>query len=110
MPKVVFAHELPACECCGEPWCPVHAEHYADCPCVGPDSQPMNITLETVSRHPPEAETNCIHAQRLYETRLTHLGACFVRVLIEGECRHVIQFDDAGTPSVSTPPPPDRPA
>ena len=36
--RIVFAHELPECECCGEPWCPVHAEHYADCDCIGPDN------------------------------------------------------------------------
>ncbi len=34
--RIVFAHELPECECCGEPWCPVHLEHYADCACLGP--------------------------------------------------------------------------
>ena len=34
--RIVFANELPECECCGEPWCAVHVEHYADCDCVGP--------------------------------------------------------------------------
>lgn len=34
--RIVFAHELPDCKCCNEPWCPVHMEHYADCGCVGP--------------------------------------------------------------------------
>lgn len=34
--RIVFASELPACECCGEPFCPVHLEHYAECACVGP--------------------------------------------------------------------------
>jgi hypothetical protein len=34
--RIVFAHELPECECCGEPWCAVHLEHYADCDCIGP--------------------------------------------------------------------------
>lgn len=27
--RIVFAHELPECECCGEPWCPVHLEHWS---------------------------------------------------------------------------------
>ena len=34
--RVVFASELAPCECCGEPWCQLHEEHYADCECVGP--------------------------------------------------------------------------
>lgn len=34
---MVFAGDLPLCECCGEePWCPIHEEHYGDCVCVGP--------------------------------------------------------------------------
>ncbi|MGV3707979.1 MAG: hypothetical protein ACO1Q7_03995 [Gemmatimonas sp.] len=34
---VVFAGDLPVCECCGEePWCVEHAMHYADCICLGP--------------------------------------------------------------------------
>lgn len=37
--SIVFAADLPLCECCEEPWCPVHAEHYADCPCLGPNSE-----------------------------------------------------------------------
>jgi hypothetical protein len=36
--RVVFAHELPGCDCCGEPWCPIHAEHYAECGCIGPSN------------------------------------------------------------------------
>jgi hypothetical protein len=34
--KVVFAADLPECECCGEPFCEKHAQHFADCECVGP--------------------------------------------------------------------------
>ena len=34
--RIVCADELPRCECCDEPWCPTHAEHYADCACIGP--------------------------------------------------------------------------
>lgn len=35
MVRIVFASDLPKCDC-GEPWCPVHFEHFADCACVGP--------------------------------------------------------------------------
>lgn len=37
--RVVFAADLPPCECCGEPWCPVHLAHFADCPCIGPTEE-----------------------------------------------------------------------
>ncbi len=34
---VVFASELPLCECCGEErWCEKHEMHYGDCVCLGP--------------------------------------------------------------------------
>ncbi len=36
--RIIFADELPECECCGEPWCIVHMEHYAECDCIGPDN------------------------------------------------------------------------
>jgi hypothetical protein len=36
--RVVFAGELPECDCCGEPWCAIHARHYAECSCVGPSN------------------------------------------------------------------------
>lgn len=35
---IVMASDLPECECCEEPWCPTHDQHYADCECVGPDN------------------------------------------------------------------------
>ena len=34
--RVVFASELPKCDCCGEPFCPKHKKHYAECECIGP--------------------------------------------------------------------------
>lgn len=35
--RVVFAADLPLCECCGEEaWCPEHRKHFADCACIGP--------------------------------------------------------------------------
>lgn len=33
---VVFAMELPDCECCDEKWCPLHEAHYFECDCIGP--------------------------------------------------------------------------
>jgi hypothetical protein len=36
---IKLAAECPACECCGEPWCPDHKQHYSDCPCPGPHSE-----------------------------------------------------------------------
>jgi len=34
--KVSYAADMVECECCGEPYCPEHGDHYADCGCVGP--------------------------------------------------------------------------
>lgn len=39
---VKLASSCPACACCGEPWCEIHQEHYADCPCPGPMSDPAD--------------------------------------------------------------------
>ena len=36
---VLLASDLEACPDCGEPWCAVCAEHYADCRHPGPDSE-----------------------------------------------------------------------
>jgi len=33
---VVFAADLPKCDCCEDAWCPKHNQHFADCPCLGP--------------------------------------------------------------------------
>lgn len=35
--RIIFACDLPQCDDCEETWCPLHAMHFADCPCVGPD-------------------------------------------------------------------------
>jgi hypothetical protein len=35
---IIHADELPKCEDCGEPWCPTHKKHYADCDCIGPSN------------------------------------------------------------------------
>ena len=37
---VLFAADLPLCECCEEPWCPECQEHFADCAHPGPHSEP----------------------------------------------------------------------
>src|SRR4249920_1561040 len=34
--KVVFADDCEPCEGCGEPWCKIHRDHFANCPCIGP--------------------------------------------------------------------------
>jgi len=36
--KIVFADEMRSCQCCGEPYCDEHGEHYSDCGCVCPDN------------------------------------------------------------------------
>lgn len=48
--KIVFAHELPVCECCEEElWCPIHEMHYADCECVGPmNAEEEGYTLKEI--------------------------------------------------------------
>lgn len=34
--RVMLAADMLECESCGEPFCPEHSEHYADCACLGP--------------------------------------------------------------------------
>jgi len=34
--KVVFAADLPKCDCCDDAFCPKHKMHFADCSCIGP--------------------------------------------------------------------------
>ena len=41
--EVVFASECKLCDMCGEPICPACNEHYAECPCPGPDSDPLDV-------------------------------------------------------------------
>lgn len=36
--RVYWQDELPACPCCGEPYCPICDDHHADCECPGPTS------------------------------------------------------------------------
>lgn len=43
---VVWAHELGECDCCGEPWCDKHNDHYADCECRGPMDDAEHERLE----------------------------------------------------------------
>jgi len=44
---VKYALLLPHCECCEEPWCPEHEEHFADCDCIGPTQD--DVTYKTIS-------------------------------------------------------------
>ena len=44
--RVVWAGDLDACECCGEPWCDDCSEHYADCACPGPTSEFEFVELD----------------------------------------------------------------
>lgn len=37
--KVKEAADCPTCPDCGEAFCEEHNEHYAECPCIGPDSE-----------------------------------------------------------------------
>jgi hypothetical protein len=39
---VVYAGDLPVCECCDEPFCPTHNDHYADCSCFGPTQDDLS--------------------------------------------------------------------
>jgi hypothetical protein len=34
--EVVYAIDCTPCDCCGEPYCLKHEEHYADCSCISP--------------------------------------------------------------------------
>lgn len=34
--RVKYAWDCVECEMCGEPWCEICEEHYADCQCPGP--------------------------------------------------------------------------
>ena len=36
--RIVFADDLPDCECCDDKWCNAHQMHYAECACVGPSN------------------------------------------------------------------------
>jgi len=47
---VVFAGDLPVCECCGEePWCELHEMHYGDCVCVGPTEDEAEYSADGLS-------------------------------------------------------------
>lgn len=46
--RVMGAHDMLECEACGEPFCPEHNEHYADCGCIGPHEDEEEVTYKTV--------------------------------------------------------------
>lgn len=41
--KVKYAHECRPCVMCGEPWCDDCDDHYADCECLGPNSEVHDV-------------------------------------------------------------------
>lgn len=43
---IVFAADLPLCDCCGEPYCSTCDVHYADCECLGPTQD--GVTYKTI--------------------------------------------------------------
>lgn len=40
LPVKLAAEMVPCPDGCDEPYCLLHSEHYADCPCPGPHSDP----------------------------------------------------------------------
>lgn len=55
--RVVFADELPKCECCDEEWCEACRAHYADCGCYGPNQQGIEyVEVEGVLYGRPESK------------------------------------------------------
>ncbi len=44
--KVMSAMDMIECQCCGEPFCPEHNDHYADCDCIGPHED--EATFKTI--------------------------------------------------------------
>jgi hypothetical protein len=47
--KVVMAADMLECEECGEPFCPEHNNHYADCDCIVPmEDEAMYKTFDGV--------------------------------------------------------------
>lgn len=58
--RVMSAADMVECDCCGEPFCPEHNEHYADCGCVGPTEEDVTykdiegFTFATKLTPPPK--------------------------------------------------------
>jgi len=54
---VVFASDLPKCDCCEDAWCTKHDMHFADCPCLGPTQDDLmyrtNVPELVVKSEPP---------------------------------------------------------
>ena len=44
--RVMAAADMLECEYCGEPFCPEHGDHYADCECIGPTED--DVTFKEV--------------------------------------------------------------
>ena len=43
--RVVHAMDMLECDDCGELYCPEHEMHYADCPCIGPTEDEVEMKL-----------------------------------------------------------------
>lgn len=43
--RIRYAADCVVCGECGEPWCDAHEDHYAECPCRGPDSGDLAHSL-----------------------------------------------------------------
>lgn len=49
---IVYASDLPECDCCGDAWCQTHEIHYSECPCIGPDEDGIAFgPNDTAARH-----------------------------------------------------------
>jgi len=44
--EIVYASDLDACLCCGEPYCPACDMHYGDCYCPGPTQDEVTFNFE----------------------------------------------------------------
>lgn len=43
---IIYASDCDPCPYCDEPVCPICLDHYADCECPGPNSEPEEIETE----------------------------------------------------------------
>lgn len=77
-----FAHEYPACECCGEePWCERHGQHFGECGCIGCSQWDDEIgRIDILSGGDPCQEN--ANARRATDTTTApSLGHEFIRIV-----------------------------
>jgi len=58
---VVYAVDTYTCTTCGEPWCSIHQDHYADCPCIGPDED----SVQYCEHHVPGSGVGFQYGRRI---------------------------------------------